>query len=156
MAVIIILVIFGIILLAVEVFLLPGITVAGIGAFLASGFAIYKAFTVYGTVGGLITIGALLVLSIIVMAVGLKAKTWHRLALHDNIDSAAQVLPEQEGIHRGDIGTTTTRLAPMGKISINGKIYEAKSEDEYIDERNTVVVTGFDNFSVVVRRLRRQ
>lgn len=155
MAVIIILVLLGILLLAVEVFLLPGITVAGIGAFIASGFAIYKAFASYGTAGGLITIGALLVLSVIVMVVGLKAKTWHRLALHDNIDSAAQSLPEQDCVHIGDTGTTVTRLAPMGKISINGKTYEAKSEDEYIDERNAIEVTGFDNFSVVVKRLQR-
>jgi membrane-bound ClpP family serine protease len=41
----------------------------------------------------------------------------------------------------------------MGKISINGKIYEAKSVDVYIDQKQSVEVVGFENFSVIVKRL---
>ena len=41
----------------------------------------------------------------------------------------------------------------MVKISINGKIYEAKSVDVYIDQKQSVEVVGFENFSVIVKRL---
>ena len=52
----------------------------------------------------------------------------------------------------GDRGTTVSRLSPMGKVNIGGKVYEAKSTDVYIDQRKEVEVVGFDNFTVIVKR----
>lgn len=60
--------------------------------------------------------------------------------------------PENE-IALGTVGTTVSRLSPMGKININGKIYEAKSADVFIDQREQVEVVGFENFNVIVRKL---
>ena len=60
--------------------------------------------------------------------------------------------PENE-IVLGTVGTTVSRLSPMGKININGKIYEAKSADVFIDQREQVEVVGFENFNVIVRKL---
>ena len=124
MALVIILIILGIFLLGVEVFLLPGITVAGIGALISCGFGIYEAFVKYGNAGGFIALAAVLVLSVIMLAMGLRAKTWKR-------------------------------LAPGGKVMLNGKTYEAKSIDVYIDPHREVEVIGFDNFTVVVKPLSR-
>ena len=143
MALVIILIILGIFLLGVEVFLLPGITVAGIGALISCGFGIYEAFVKYGNAGGFIALAAVLVLSVIMLAMGLRAKTWKRLALHNNIDGASQPSPEKEHIAAG------------GKVMLNGKTYEAKSIDVYIDPHREVEVIGFDNFTVVVKPLSR-
>lgn len=60
--------------------------------------------------------------------------------------------PENE-LTLGAVGTTVSRLSPMGKININGKIYEAKSTDVFIDQREQVEVVGFENFNVIVRKL---
>ena len=100
MALVIILIILGIFLLGVEVFLLPGITVAGIGALISCGFGIYEAFVKYGNAGGFIALAAVLVLSVIMLAMGLRAKTWKRLALHNNIDGASQ---PQKRRHNGTV-----------------------------------------------------
>ncbi len=151
MALIIILVILGIFLLGVEIFLLPGITIAGIGTLLCCGFAVYAAFAGYGTVGGFLTLAAVLLLSMVMLAVGLRSKTWKRLALHAHIDGASQPSPEKENLGIGDRGRTLTRLAPVGKVMLKGKTYEAKSIDVYIDPQREVEVIGFDNFTVVVR-----
>lgn len=105
--------------------------------------------------GGFIALAAVLVLSVIMLAMGLRAKTWKRLALHNNIDGASQPSPEKEHIAAGDRGTTVTRLAPGGKVMLNGKTYEAKSIDVYIDPHREVEVIGFDNFTVVVKPLSR-
>ena len=141
MALVIILIILGIFLLGVEVFLLPGITVAGIGALISCGFGIYEAFVKYGNAGGFIALAAVLVLSVIILAMGLGGKTWEG--------------PEKEQTAAGDRGTTVTRLAPGGKVMLNGKTYEAKSIDVYIDPHREVEVIGFDNFTVVVKPLSR-
>ena len=151
MTVIIILILLGIFLLGVELFLLPGISVAGIGALGACGFAVYKAFADYGNTGGLLALAAVIVLSVILVIVGMRAKTWNRLSLKNKIDSSSQPNPENENIKPGDRGTTITRLAPVGKVQIGDRTFEAKSIDVYIDPRKTVEVTGFDNFSILVR-----
>lgn len=151
MVLIILLVLLGIFLLGVEIFLLPGITVAGIGAFVSCGFAVYGAFAEYGNAGGFLTLAAVLLLSVVMLAIGLRAKTWKRLALHSNIDGTSLPSPDRENIRIGDRGTSVTRLAPAGKVMINEKTYEAKSIDGYIDPRRDVEVTGFDNFSIVVK-----
>ena len=44
---------------------------------------------------------------------------------------------------------------PGGKVMLNGKTYEAKSIDVYIDPHREVEVIGFDNFTVVVKPLSR-
>lgn len=147
---IIILILLGMLLIGVELFLLPGVSIAGIGALIVCGFAAYKSFVIYGTTGGLITIGIILILSIIVLIFGLRAKTWRRLTLKENIDSSSQSSPEND-LKIGDKGTTLTRLAPIGKIMVNGNTYEAKSVDVYIDPRKEIEVVGFENFSVVVK-----
>lgn len=151
MTLIILLILLGIFLLGVELFLLPGISIAGFGALGACAFAVYKAFVEYGNVGGFIALAVVLILSVILLIFGLRAKTWHRLALKNNIDGSSQTSPEKDDVVIGARGTTITRLAPMGKILINGKTYEAKSIDVYVDPHQEVEVTGFENFNVVVK-----
>ena len=62
------------------------------------------------------------------------------------------IIPDNE-VKAGDRGVAVSRLAPMGKVEIGGRIYEAKSTDVYIDQRSTVEVVGFENFNVVVRKV---
>lgn len=151
MTAIIILILVAMLLLAVELVLLPGITVAGIAAIAAGGFAIYKGFDLYGTTGGLVTCGAILVLSIVTIALCLRARTWRRFTLKHNIDSTSQELPQDRNVKVGDRGTTVTRLAPMGKVLIGGETFEAKSIDKFIDQKREIVVTGFENFTIIVK-----
>ena len=60
--------------------------------------------------------------------------------------------PEQE-LKVGDRGTTLSRLAPMGKVQIEGRTYEAKSVDCFIDQQSPIEVVGFENFSVIVKKI---
>ncbi len=56
-----------------------------------------------------------------------------------------------ENIRPGDRGVTLSRLAPAGKIEIQGRIYEARSLDSYVDPRTPVEVVGFENFTIIVK-----
>ena len=60
-------------------------------------------------------------------------------------------LPEKE-ISVGARGISVSRLSPMGKVEIDGKSYEAKSADVFIDQKQPVEVVGFDNFAVIVKK----
>lgn len=147
------LIIIGAILLVAEIILIPGVSIAGIGGFIAYGVAIYLGFERYDTLGGFIVIGAIVAVSLLSIALSLRARTWQRLSLKHQIDSTSQPLPELE-IKVGDRGFTVTRLAPSGKISVNDTTYEAKSlGDIYVDPKREIEVVGFENFSVIVKTL---
>lgn len=148
---IILLICLGVLFLVAELLLLPGISVGTILSLVCYGSAIYLAFDGYGTFTGSITIVVVLLLSLITTLVSLRAKTWQRLSLKQEIDSSSMQLPDKE-ISIGAHGISVSRLSPMGKIEIGGKLYEAKSADIFIDQKQPVEVVGFENFSVIVKK----
>ena len=149
---IVLLVFLGILFLLAELLLLPGISIGGILAMVCYGGAIWYAFDSLSVMAGIWTIVVVVVVSLISLAFSLRAKTWNRFALKQNIDSTSMPHPEDE-VAVGATGVTVSRLAPMGKVNIAGKVYEAKSEDAYIDQKQSVEVVGFENFSVIVRKI---
>ena len=148
---VILLVLLGVLFLVAELLLLPGIAVGTILSLVCYGSAIYLAFDGFGAVAGAVTIVVVVVLSLLTTVISLRAKTWQRFSLKQEIDSTSMAQPERE-IAVGDCGVAISRLSPMGKVEIKGKIYEAKSADVYIDQKCRVEVVGFDNFSVTVRK----
>lgn len=149
---IVILVFFGLLFLVAELVLLPGVSVGALLALVCYGSSIFLAFRDYGVVGGCIAILVVLLLSLVATVVSLRAKTWQRFSLEQQIRSSSMPRPE-ESLHAGDRGTTLSRLSPMGKVEIGGQVYEAKSLDAYVDPRKEVEVVGFENFSVIVRTI---
>ena len=152
---IITLIIVGILLLVAELVLLPGISVAGIGAFLSLAVAAVYGFFLYGILGGSVVLAAIIIVAVAVV-VSLRANTWQRLSLKSTIDATSTPTPEQNDIRIGQRGETLTRLAPMGKVQVGDVTVEAKSVDAYIDPRQVVEVIGYDNTAVVVRRKERR
>lgn len=148
---IILLIFLGVLFLVAELLLLPGISVGTILSLVCYGSAIYLAFDGYGTCTGVIAVVVVLLLSLITTMVSLRAKTWQRFSLKQEIDSSSMRLPENE-ISIGARGISVSRLSPMGKVEIGGKSYEAKSVDVYIDQKQPVEVVGFDNFAVIVKK----
>jgi membrane-bound ClpP family serine protease len=149
---IIALVLIGVLLLVAELVLLPGISVAGVGALLAFGVAIFYAFFEYGVLWGVVTLTVTVVLAVIAVFVSLRSNTWQRLSLKTTIDSASTPIPQQNNIRMGQVGITLTRLAPMGKVRIGEVTVEAKAVDDFIDPKQPVEVIGFDNTVVIVAR----
>lgn len=147
---IVLLILFGVLFLVAELILLPGVSIGALLALVSYGGAVYLAFREFGTVGGIIVIAVVLLLSLVATIVSLRSKTWQRFSLRQQIDSSSMPRPEEE-LHVGERGTTLSRLSPMGKIRIGDRIYEAKSLDAYVDPQREVEVVGFENFSVIVK-----
>jgi membrane-bound ClpP family serine protease len=151
MGLLLFLIVLGILFLVAELVLLPGLSFGGILAVVCEGGAIYMAFNRYGAMGGWLTILLILVLGLVAVVISLRTKTWQRLSLKQQIDSTTTPSPTNE-VSIGMRGTTVSRLAPMGKVCIEGRYYEAKSLDVYIDQHCEVEVVGFENFNIVVRK----
>lgn len=153
MVYIILLIVLGILFLVAELIFLNGSFFGTALSIVCFGGSIWLAFTQYGTMTGIVIVIVVALLSLIATVISLRAKTWQRLALSQEIESSSMELPEQT-LREGDRGVTVSRLSPMGKIEVGGKIYEAKSADAFIDQKCEIEVTGFENFSVIVRKIK--
>lgn len=149
---IILLILLGVLFCIAELVLLPGLSIGAILAVACYGGAVWYAFEALGTTAGVVTIVVVIVASLISVVFSLRAKTWRYFTLKQQIDSTSMPKPETEVVV-GAVGTTISRLSPMGKVNIGGKVYEAKSVDVFIDQREQVEVVGFENFNVIVRKI---
>lgn len=149
---VIFLILIGLLLFAIEFLLIPGITIAGIGGAICLVSGIIIAFTSFGTTTGfivLVSTAVLIVASVILM---LKADTWKKLMLTKTIDGKVDLINKEEGkVKPGDKGITVTRLAPGGKVMVNGDYYEAKSVDMLIDPRQDIEVLRIDDNKLIVK-----
>ncbi len=110
------------------------------------------AFPDYGPFTGFNVVHLFVVFSVVAIVFSLRAKTWQRFSLKQEIRSSSMPEPDKE-LQVGARGKSVSRLSPMGKIKIDGRLYEAKSQDVYIDPRSDVEVVGFENFSVIVKKV---
>ena len=152
MGLIVFLVLLGVFFLVLELIFLPGVTFGTILSVVSYAAAVYLGFDRFGVVGGFVTLVVVVTLSLVATVVSLRAKTWQRLALNDKLEGQSNENPAN-AIKIGDKGVTISRLSPMGKVEIAGKLYEAKSGGEYIDQRTEVEVVGFENFTVLVKKM---
>lgn len=151
MAVIIILIVLGILLFVIEFLLVPGVTVAGIGGLILTVFGVYKAFNDFGATTGVWVLVGTLMLSVFVIVMSLRARTWDRLMLKTNVEGTVDSAPVEDQIKTGDQGTTLTRLAPMGKVQVNDIVREAKSTEGFIDEHTDIVVVAVEGTRISVK-----
>jgi len=154
MTVIIILIVLGIFLFVIEFLLVPGVTVAGIGGLVLTVIGVYKAFEDFGsTVGVWVLIGTIL-LSVFVIAMSLRARTWSRLMLKTNISGTVDKNLTEDQVKFGDRGTTITRLAPMGKILVNNLVREAKSTEGFINEHTDIEIVSIAGTRISVKPIK--
>lgn len=141
----------GLLLFMVEVFLIPGLSLAGIASAGCLLYVNYYAFTRLGSMGG----GVVLLLSlscyIALLIWFFRTKSIDRLALKKNIDSTVST-PARKEVKPGDTGVAITRLALIGNADINGQIVEVKSADGFLDERTPIIVERLMEGVIMVRR----
>ncbi len=146
------LIIAGLILFIIEVFLIPGISVAGIASACSLLYAIYYAFDSLETQAGIITIGITIIGITGITIWFMKGKTVDKLALKQTLDYKPNPLKGVD-IHVGDIGTTITRLTLIGNAEINGHILEVQSADGFIDEKTPIKVCRITPNTIYVQSI---
>lgn len=145
------LIILGIFFLVVEVYLIPGISIAGIAGVACMTGGVFMAYLRMGPTAGTWTLALSIVALGLVLYGFYRSKTFDRMALKTDIDSKTNPFNGLE-IKVGDKGVTLTRLGPIGKIQINGTVIEGRSENELIDAETSVEVVEVGSYNVTVRR----
>ena len=139
--IIIALIVGGLILFAIEVFLIPGISIAGIDS----------AFTSLGSEAGFITLGVSLLGIIGVTWWFMRSKTVDRLSLKKTLDYRPSPF-EGMDLKPGDKGISVTRLTLIGNADFNGHIIEVQSADGFIDEKTPVEIVRINETTVYVKQ----
>ncbi len=150
--IILFLIVLGIILLLIEFTILPGITIAGIGGLLLFIYSVYLAFTSYGTLVGFLTLAFVLIVSPVLVLLLFKGKTGKKMVLSSILTGVANEI-NSDKVKTGDIGVTIGRLAPMGKIKVNGEVVEAKSSSLFVDPGVEVRIIQIEKSLITVEPL---
>jgi membrane-bound ClpP family serine protease len=156
---IIFLIFLGLLLFIVEFVLIPGVTIAGIGGAVCLITGIVFAFISFGTATGLTVLGITLVIMVVTTYFMLKAETWKMFMLKTTLDNKVDNVSGAEGMVKvkpGDKGVTVTRLAPGGKVLVNGEYFEAKSVDILIDPKQEIEVIRIDDNKLIVKPINKQ
>ncbi len=145
-------IVLGILFLLIEIFLLPGISIAGIaGAIFLVGGIVYSYMFLGSTAGNISLAASAVALGLTFFGL-LKSKSLDRISLNTNIDAKVDNSYLLK-IAAGDTGVAISRLNPIGKILVNDIIAEGKSFDgEFIEENTEIVVTKVETYNVLVKR----
>ena len=149
---IIIILLIALLLIFLEIFVLPGINVAGILGLLLMIAGIYLAYRQIGTPTAHYVLGATLILGTLILIFGLRSSTWRKVSLDTAIEGKA-IDNVAENVKVGDRGTALTRLGPIGTVQINGMTFEAKSAN-ITDAKTAVEVTEIVGNEIIVKPLK--
>ncbi|SRR6056297_237352 len=147
---VIFLILLGLVLIWLELLVIPGTTVAGIGGVILVGAGVYVAFDSHGTSAGLWALGGSLVLLIISIVFFLKSNTWKNLSLNDTVSSKVEYHKENS-IKPGDTAKAITRLGPSGKVRVGDEEVEAESRSGLIDPGTELKVTEVTSNKIYVK-----
>jgi membrane-bound serine protease (ClpP class) len=159
----------GLILLALEIFAIPGFGVTGFAGVLLITTGLTLSLVKHigpGTLDydftGLLKAFSLVIISMtlgilisIFLAKRLLESPSFRFALiNRQLSSDGYTVAEEEYQSMiGKTGITQTQLRPAGKVIIDGDQYDAVSQVSYIEKNEQVKVTGYNNGQLIVRKV---
>lgn len=158
----------GVVLIALEIFAIPGFGVTGISGIilmlcgLAFSMVANDYFDFKLTQPGLlmnsfvIVIGAMVLTIVLMVIFGkniLESTAFKKLVLQDeqrSVEGYTSSVSKSNLIHKTGIARTVMR--PSGKIEIEGVWYDAVALDSYIEAGENIVVEKHENYNLFVRR----
>ena len=135
--------------------ILPG-GILGIMAAFCVIFASWIAGAVYGAGIGILTFVGSAVAIVILVFIEFKLLAHTSLGsaffLKSSVKGHSNIAPAKVTI-KGKKVIALTRLNPSGKVDIEGKSYEAHSQDGYVVVDQSIQVVAQDNFNLIIKKL---
>ena len=143
----IIVLILGVVLLALEIVALPGGIAGAFGVGLI-GFGVWQTYALFGTKVGTIVLLCAIALCVLMLIWFMKTKTWNRFSLNEESDSKVNQL--EPTVKIGTKGVTISRLAPTGKPLIDGETMEVHAVNKFIDPDRPIEVVSLEGYRIDV------
>ena len=141
-------VVLGIAFFIIEIFFLPGVSIGGIVGTLFTGAGIWYAFAKIGTTAGWVVVVVSVIILLLTIVYFIKGKPLDKMALDKELES--DNLYDMSKVAVGDRGVTLSRLAPMGKVLVNGEEYEAKFREGFLDRGVEIEVVEIEGNVLII------
>ncbi len=132
-------ILFGLFLIIAEIIFVPGTTLVGILGFIFLLLGVGLSFNYFGSETGWTTVGVSAAASGLILYYSFKANIWGRFSLKSSINSKVNE-GEVDSLTVGTEGLTVSALRPVGKATLGEKMYEVKTQGEYLDSGSRVRV----------------
>lgn len=143
------LIIAGVVFMLLELFLIPGFGISGLASIATLAGAVYWTFLKFGVlIGNIILVGVLLLLALSIY-IFLRGKAIEKMSLETSIPDKIDLVKDLN-VNVGDIVRTTSRLAPMGKVLVNGQEVEAKCNG-FIEQEVSVEIVKIEGNILIVK-----
>lgn len=147
----------GVILLAIEIFIIPGFGLVGITGLLLIFGALLWALGMDNLRQSAAVLAASLVASALLIALLFKlvpkTRTFRKIVLLDSgKDYVRPTDHDNLSLQKGTRGTALTPLRPAGIIKVDEAKIDAVSEGDFINAGETVVIMSIDGMKVTVRK----
>lgn len=145
----------GLILLALEFFVVPGFGVVGIGGIIAIFGSLYFLFPTPEV--AILALATVLILSIAGFIVLVKlfggSRMWQRISLRESqtIDSGYLAQSDKKEL-TGKTGITITPLRPAGIAEIEGERVDVVSEGGFIDRGEGIIINKIAGNRIIVKK----
>jgi membrane-bound serine protease (ClpP class) len=149
----------GLILLAAEVFFIPGFGIAGIGGIIALIVSIVLTAPTFEQ--GIISLVVSIIGTIILLFISIKflptRKVWKRLILSDK-QGKNNYVASNKSLNElvGQIGKTVTPLRPAGTAKINGVRVDVITSGEFIDSGKNIRIVKVEGVRVVAEEIEQE
>jgi len=148
-SIIILLILLGLVFVVLELLVVQGTILVGVGGLLLIVFGLYSGYKTYGsTTGNYLLLGTITTTALLLWY-SFRSKTWHKLTLHTAVEGKMNTF-DPEIVKPGDTGKTISRLAPMGKAMIHEQYYEVQSEQGFIDQDKEITVLKVKDNKIIV------
>jgi len=149
----------GIILIMLEIFVVPGFGVTGIGGLLAILLSLY--FTLPTPQIALSILAAVIVVSIAATVILIKlfggSRFWKRISLGESqTTDSGYIAHIDKSELPGSKGITLTPLRPAGIVLVNNERIDVVSEGGYIDKDKDVKIVSVSGSRIIVRELTKE
>ncbi|MBP3762722.1 MAG: hypothetical protein J6I49_02455 [Bacteroidales bacterium] len=143
----IIVLLLGVVLLALEIVALPG-GIAGVFGVGLIAFGVWESYVMFGNTVGTVVLLCAIALCALMLAWFMKGKTWKRFSLEE--ESTGKVNQLGHSVAVGTRGTTISRLAPTGKALIDGQPTEVHAVNKFIDPDRPIEVVAIEGYRIDV------
>ncbi len=149
---IVVLIVLGILLILLEFFVVPGVTVAGVGGLILLILSIYFSYDTFGyTMGNIVLLSVFLSIALLFF-IAHKTGAWKAITLNTEVKGKSKS-KVGENIKVGDLGKTVSRLAPMGTIMVNKELCEAATNGTFLDENVEIEIVKIKGNKIIVKQV---
>lgn len=143
------LILFGLLLIVVEIMFVPGTTLVGVAGFVFLAIGVGLSFRYYGNEMGWTVLGGAAVVSGLLFYVAFKTNVWGRFALKSAMRGKVNE-GELDQFKAGQEGVALSALRPVGKAELGARTVEVKTLGAYVDSGTRIRIIQVLSNQIIV------